>query len=225
MLADAATRTAKRMLLIPSILQRSCRRRLVTLAALGIALLWAPVLWADAYTVELVVFESKTTTNDETWTPRQLLELEHKGPLRQSTSEPDTAVDFVAVQRLNDVLSILQENPGYRVLSYAAWIQEAVEKSAAPVVPVVPRLSADSPSGEFSGAAKFYKGTFLQIELNLKLQPVITSVTQSGDLADLYRQRLLPEEHVLVERRRVRLNEVHYFDHPRLGAIVTVWRP
>ena len=213
------------MQLIPSILQRSCRRRLVTLAALGIALLWAPALWAEAYTVELVVFESETNASDEIWTPRQLLELEHKGSLRQSKSNPGAAVDFVAVQRLNDILTKLQKNPGYRVLSYAAWIQEAVEKREAPVVPIVPRLSAGSPSGEFSGAVKFYKGTFLQIELNLNLQLGFSSVRQSGNLADIYRQRLLPEEHVMVERRRVRLNEVHYFDHPRLGAIVTVWRP
>ena len=210
---------------MPSNLQRNCRRRLVTLAALVNALLWAPALWAEAYTVELVVFESRTTINDETWTPRQLLELEHKGLLHRSDSKSGATVDFTPISRLNSVLSTLQKSPDYRVLSYAAWNQEAVQKNSAPVVALAPRPSAGSPTGEFSGAAKFYKGTFLQFELNLNLQPEFSGVTHSGNLADIYRQRLLPEEHVVVERRRVRLNEVHYFDHPRLGAIVTVWRP
>ena len=213
------------MLLKPSILRRSCRRRLATLVTLGIALLWAPAIWADAYVVEVVVFESETTANDEIWTPRQLLELEFKGLLRQPKSNPGAAVNFTSIRHLSGVLSNLQRNPGYRVLSYVAWNQDAVQKISAPVVSLVPRLSAGSPIGEFSGAAKFYKGTFLQIELNLHLQPGFSDLTYSSNPADIYRQRLLPEEHVLVERRRVRLNEVHYFDHPRLGAIVTVWRP
>jgi hypothetical protein len=91
------------------------------------------------------------------------------------------------------------------VLLTRHWVQNADTKSNVPPM----RLAAGE--NEIAGSLRFYLSRFLHVELNVMYQPLPAAI---GDAA--------PLDYVIREQRRVRANELSYFDHPRFGVIVRV---
>jgi len=209
------------MIVPQSSLPHSTAKFLTVIAFLLLAL----PSYAQVFTIEVVVFEARQSTSDERWSPRLEYGLEDAVSLPNDASMAGAGEMFVRGERLAHVTSVLRADKRYRVLRYIAWDQEGQAKPDAPIIPIVLQpATLDRSEPSLRGAARFYRGTFLQFEVNLRFRPQPTTTTTIADPALDFRQRFAPVEHVLAERRRVRLNEIHYLDHPRLGVIMTVWR-
>jgi hypothetical protein len=152
------------------------------------------------YDVEIVVFEN------------QMPDLEG-GENLASNRPRDLAADLSiaevppaspAESGLLPAMRALEKDARYRVLAHQRWTQAADAKSATKPV----RIS--DAAQKLDGVFRFYLSRFLHVEMNL--------VLQGGAAAN-------PGEELvyrLQEHRRVRTQELHYFDHPKFGALVRV---
>ncbi len=106
---------------------------------------------------------------------------------------------------LDGIWDSMRRSAGYRPLAHFAWaMPEDWNGEAVPV-----RLSTLSAVGlTFSGQASLEEERFVHLTLDLRMS------TEDGAEETLQ----------LSERRRLLLGEIHYFDHPRFGAIVRLFR-
>jgi hypothetical protein len=150
----------------------------------------------NIYDVEVLVFENRIPDLEggELWTT---------GRGRAPTPEPSTIPPFGAAvgdMTLKATATLLEKSGDYRVLAHQRWRQVAEEKSA--TKPMWLR-NAD---GQMEGSFRFYMSRFLHVELDLVLR-------DKGDTGVNYR---------LTEQRRVKTQDLQYFDHPKLGVLVRV---
>ena len=106
---------------------------------------------------------------------------------------------------MTDEQQRIQRVDAYNLLLHAGFSQEGVaEEWAAPVS--VRRLGAPT---QLDGTIRLHRGRFLHIRLDLTLD------TNTGlqNFSQPYR---------LKQQRRLRSGEVHYFDHPAFGVVLTV---
>jgi hypothetical protein len=170
---------------------------LSTLPAVA-ALAFAASVWAASgptlYDIEVLVFENRQPGLEG----GEVLRAQ-----RQEATDTETAASPEGVPDPDSTLSLaaaeLARSGQHRVLAHKRWQQNAAGK--AETTP----LRLQSPGQELDGTLRFYFSRFLHVELNLTLQ--------EGAGGTAYQ---------LAEHRRVRPQEVHYFDHPRLGALVRV---
>jgi hypothetical protein len=101
--------------------------------------------------------------------------------------------------QLGNVAGALKRSAGYRVLGHGAWAAN---------VPANGTMSANVaellPGSGLSGAVAVQRGQFLFLRVELDYAAPEGRVYQ------------------LRERRRVKFNERHYFDHPALGVVAVV---
>ncbi|MDT8309821.1 MAG: CsiV family protein [Methylophaga sp.] len=174
-------------------------KRLSILLFTGL-LLSMPAHAQQWYQVELVVFEQLNPATDEQWPVMP--------PMDPSAVTPKTAngkIQPANRESLAGVAERLRNSANYRVLSYHSWQQSVLNKNASLKVAI---------EGErLSGHIRVYKSSYLHSELDLWLQD--GSQRSVGD--DAFQGQRYPN---LRESRRLRSKELHYFDHPRFGAIL-----
>lgn len=166
-------------------------------------ILFVPVYGASSpttYDIEVLVFENRLPDLEggELWTRENLrapAAMDHAEALIQGEETPGDTT-------LGNAAAALSRDPGYRVLAYRHWRQTAEEKSAAKPI----RLRNEE--GQLDGAIRFYQSRFLLIDVDVVLQD---KAAADGELK--YR---------LSEHRRVRPQEINYFDHPKLGVLVRI---
>jgi len=152
----------------------------------------------NVYDVEVLVFENRIPEleGSELWTAERN---------RPPVPEPSTTAAYGAAVgdlALKNAAAALERAGQYRVLVHQRWRQAAEEKSA--TKPVWLR----NPDGQMEGSFRFYMSRFLHVDLDLILRE------KSGDAAGVnYR---------LAEHRRVKTQELQYFDHPKLGVLVRI---
>ncbi len=149
--------------------------------------------------------------------------------------------------KLTSTVAKISKLPGYEVLLHTAWRQPAFDfqESAAAYVfdgmlfpehsmadlassTVSTPVEEEPPSPEFnpprfSGTIKLAAGRYLHVALDLLLRGVAQtpeSVDAAGNLVE--NPHYVIQGYRLNETRRVRIGEVHYFDHPAFGALVLV---
>lgn len=182
---------------------------------------------ARLYQVEVVVFAQPPDTSvEKAPLPRVLVpepiaaELEPIGPdgepeLSQEALPPedessDELPDGVSgpalPQKLNAVARRL-DSGGYRLLWHQSWVQPATQRGGLSLsLPVLAALGGGPAQAALSGTINLAAGRFLHLGLDLEL-------TSAEGI-----------EALLQDRRRLRVNEEHYIDHPHLGVIVVVTR-
>ena len=105
----------------------------------------------------------------------------------------------------------LEKDGNYRIMVHKQWIQTGDAPSDAAMI----RMNTED--GELDGTFKFFMSRFLHVDLNLLFrEPDSKSMFQAGN-ADSGNINYEIREH-----RRVRSNELYYFDHPKFGALVKV---
>lgn len=174
-------------------------------AALGFLLALATPAWAVAptpttYNVEVIVFENllPELEGGEIWT-REDARL--PDDLKDAVSAPEmTAPDPI----LNSAAAALEKDGHFRVLLQRQWRQTADAKSETKPVRLV---TADH---RLDGTFRFYLSRYLHVDMDLILQPNPATGTEASPAFRLS------------EHRRVKLQEVHYFDHPKLGVLLRV---
>lgn len=150
------------------------------------------------YNVEVLVFETRMPEQEgnELWTQENLKHVDLAGVT--AVGETPTASDLAAT---------LRTDPRFRILVHKRWTQAADERSnSAPVL-----LSTGD--RELDGWLRFYVSRFLHVELALDFQPRTAAIPVGAIELPVYQ---------LNEQRRVRSQEIHYFDHPKFGALVRV---
>ncbi|MDD9799507.1 MAG: CsiV family protein [Gammaproteobacteria bacterium] len=122
----------------------------------------------------------------------------------------------------------LAQKDSYRVLRYMSWVQPAAEKEKVDAVDLsTPGLADIDREPELSGAAHVYViQPYLQAELDLRYlsggeggQNQVRSVHSAYGLS-LQKHRA----HRMRQQRRIKLNEINYYDHPRFGVLMVVSR-
>jgi len=106
----------------------------------------------------------------------------------------------------------------YRPLAYLAWRQTVSDRSQAQPLTLPEPETIDTPyvDGTVKVAVERYLHLYLDLQLHL---PVDAVTVENGDIE--------PPEIRLTEKRRMRSQEVHYFDNPRFGviALITPYQP
>jgi len=146
------------------------------------------------YEVELLVFEQRF--------PEYLGdELLPDNPPARAATELAIPVEPPANgnPRFDSIIEQIEQDSRYRILAHERWIQRSEPKTEAKPR----RIRGAGPESAVDGSIRFYTTRFLHLEVNLTLR---------ADGRDYY----------LNELRRLRLNEVHYFDHPRFGMLARI---
>lgn len=154
------------------------------------------------YEIEVLVFENRLPDLDggEQW-----------GTGRATTAqEAADAVNLATTPAGSDLAGIaaaLQNDGRYRLLTHRRWVQAADNKAASNAVV----LQTDN--REIDGHVRFYMSRFLHVELNVAFQPQVAALGGTEAVPAPYR---------LAEQRRIKSQELNYFDHPKFGALVRV---
>ncbi len=132
------------------------------------------------------------------------VELPDSGP-----ATPDPPAGILALTRgqfaLEGIWLSMRRSAEYRPLAHFAWAMPAQWTGQA--IPLRLDTLAASPL-PFSGLASLEEERFVHLTLDLRMPAV-----DGGD-----------GEYRIQERRRLLLGEIHYFDHPRFGAIARLFR-
>ncbi len=170
-------------------------RKLFALLALVTAVMPAAALSAAGttlYDIEVLVFENRQPGLEGGETWKET--TKENAELNQAALPEGAPAPDSA---LSQAAAALERGGQHRILVHRRWQQTAEAKTASAP------LRLQSAGRELDGTMRFYLNRLLYVEMDLVLQGVGTA-------------------YPLTEHRRVRPQEIHYFDHPRLGALVRV---
>lgn len=158
-------------------------------------LLAGPGLAADAYKFEMIVFERPAAAV----AVAAVDQPEDTAPAQPGPSVVGRLDGFAPAQKTLEPVAYTLRQKGLRVLEYLAWVQ-------------VPRgLDSDAwysiDNGRLSGLVRLTRGRYLHLDADL-------TVRDARDGAP-YRARF---------NRRMRSDELHYVDNPRLGILIRAAR-
>lgn len=119
---------------------------------------------------------------------------------------------------LNAYYETLRRRDAYQPLLYLAWAQPGYAAEAAPVLPV--DVFGGAGPG-LDGNVSMYRSRYLHLQLDLKLQPDQAQSPAPAASIPFILETEMPRFE-LAQKRRMRSNEIHYFDHPRLGALAVI---
>lgn len=158
----------------------------------------------NVYEVEVMVFENRIPELEggELWTPSK-----DKNVNAEMSDVVKIAENASAEATLAAAATALENSGRHHVLAHLTWRQNVEAKSASKPVQIT------GAAGELDGALRFYLSRFLFVDINLNLREAGAAGSEPGKEIPVYR---------LNEHRRVKIAEVHYFDHPKFGALVRV---
>lgn len=178
----------------------------LTVVAIGEASAATTTPPPTVYEIEVIVFENRRPEleGDELWTTQEVR------PLVDELREALVASPAALESPLTAAAEQLDKDGHYRVLAHRHWSQTAEAKSMAKPV----RLN--DASHQTDGTIRFYLSRFLHVDLNL-----IMADPSAGLFPDNPADYQGPVFWISAQRR-VKAQELHYFDHPRFGALVRV---
>jgi len=188
-----------------------------------------PVSAASVYDLELVVFlnNGAPSSEVEAANPEQGARLDRRlSQLFERVGALETSPG--AGGRLAGAADRIDASPDYTLLQHVRWRQEIALISEAPWIDIS-ALTLGEDSG-LKGVARFYHTPLLYIDVFLRFTPfqdplavnAAPRATAYGDLP-LETDMATSPGRFLEEKRRLKINEVHYLDSARMGAIVGVW--
>lgn len=185
---------------------------------------------AKDYEVELMVFQhmGPDTSENEIWRnsvpPQKLIQRMLEAEELANSEKITNLTD----KQLAHLASRLQASSAYALITHLAWLQSLLPKRQAPLVALrrgVLSNVAPSSNSALVGTVRVYGGHFILVELELLLRPsggTQTPIQNTSDSRFGYYERQFDVRYTLSEKRRLKLNEIHYFDHPMFGAILQV---
>lgn len=167
-------------------------------------------LQAADYQVEVLLFESRQLNLSKTGTSEMALpDVSSAKVLAQGSG--DQAFELLPPQRyrLTHLANRLQDSSTYHLLTHMAWYQPlSSDLTQIRLVDTLEGISSNIPS--FSGVIKLFNQDGTQVEVDVAATES-TAPNQFTTTPSVFR---------LTEKRRVKADEIHYFDHPQLGVLV-----
>jgi hypothetical protein len=150
-----------------------------------------------------------------------------ESPANEAPVEADP-IQFTELDHLAPHRSSLHTDPRYEVVTYAAWVQPLFDKGDAVPVPVMrepaPTETTYSlyppPEVPLSGNVRIYEQRLLFVDIDVTSE----FFDEFSGYSSSNRQDRPPGKYSIREKRRVKLNELHYFDHPFFGLLFRVSR-
>jgi len=192
-------------------------------------LLWSVGQAADSgdtprqYDIELLIFQNLVQGDaGEIW-PRDYSTWFDEAAEAPATPAPAAAdVTWLpeSTYHLKAERDALSRSQGYRPLAYLAWRQTLVERNQA--LPLQLPAADNRNAAYVDGTVRVAVERYLHLYLDLQLHLPAAAVSEQIDAPDAE----MPEIR-LTEQRRMRSNEIHYFDNPRFGviALITPYEP
>ncbi len=187
---------------------------------------------ASWYQVELIIFEHLYPDVDsELWhTGQKLPDL--TDTIELATDQSASASFLILPSHkyiLGNIYGALKSSKDYRPLLHIAWQQPALTPSRAESVHI---RKIEGVSGEdnlqdelvkVDGTVRIRASTFLHADIDLAyfFQSIPASQITAGNVSTDLQQANFAR---LTESRRMKLNELHYFDHPLFGVVMRVSR-
>lgn len=164
-----------------------------------------------AYQVEVVVFaiDLPSLTGGELWTQAAATSaaLDEALPVTHSPN-PDSPI--------GNATAILGRDARYRIIAQGSWIQSADTRSNSKprriraLNPVNPR--------EVDGTIRFYMSRYLHVDMNIAMEVAPSAAASETVNAE----PAAPLVYRINEQRRIKAQEVNYFDHPHFGVLMRV---
>ncbi len=164
------------------------------------------------YHVELVVFEQLSNGADEQWPAMS-------GNVISASLVPGMSNAYIqpaSNSTLNSTASRLSSSSQYRVHYHQSWQQYIMRKGGAKAVKIA---SAD---GLIEGTVLLDKASYLHASVNLWLKQNASQVYSGSGSSSIGPNSNAPNNPHLVESRRIRSNELDFFDHPKMGALLKI---
>lgn len=164
------------------------------------------------YHVELIIFEQLDTITDEQWPvmPEEVL---------IGSLTPDMANAFIqpaSNENLNKIATRLDNSSQYRVDYHQSWQQFIMKKGQAKTINITHDDSL------VVGTIRLDKATYLHAVLDLWLNQNKDLVPLDSDVTPQGTDISAPRNPHLEESRRIRSNKLYFFDHPKIGALLTL---
>jgi hypothetical protein len=164
------------------------------------------------YHVELVVFEQLSNNTDEQWPAMSGNEIKASLAPGMSTAQIQPASN----NTLNSIASRLSSSSQYRVHYHQSWQQYIMRQGSAKAVKI---SSAD---GLVEGTVRLDKASYLHASVILWLKLNAGNANNWSDASPTGTDITAPHNPHLVESRRIRSNELDFFDHPKMGALLKI---
>lgn len=188
---------------------------------LGITLLLlSNFAFAQSYHVEIIVFENlQIVDSNEIW---------NVGNVPNYSNSIELSLQNVGVfsilppnsQKLGNIKNALQLSAIYRPIHHVAWQQPSLTQSRAE------KIRIKNLTAEIDGTVTVISGHLLHLNIDItyliepQFQRIETFVQPDG-VESIARHGSYAR---MQEIRRIKLNELHYFDHPLFGMIIQVTR-
>jgi hypothetical protein len=172
----------------------------------------------------MVLFEHLQSNPADSEAPSEKLSITRKKPLKSS---PQAVVPLSSLTMSKQIEKLVKGNI-IRVISALSWNQNVIPKKESSPLAIkslwdINALKPSPDNNPLEGSVHLYKvGQVFQFSLSIDWSPPLSQPSRQINLGNRLIAQLDPELFQLKEKRRVRLNEIHFFDTPRLGALVRV---
>jgi len=188
---------------------------------------------ASSYQVEIIIFEQlhQDPDGEIAQTGLKLPDFKNSINLAETNDGNDNAFKLLAtgLYKLGGVYNELKFSRNYRPLLHMAWEQPALNESHARNVRIM-KIENDSqtdidPMIKIDGILRIRSAQFLHVDVDLFyfINPLSESLIQTYTGSDST-NTIQVDFAELKETRKMKLNELHYFDNPVFGLLLWVSR-
>jgi len=155
-------------------------------------------LYADErlYKIEVIVFSQNSADTEVFEQTETKIDWPKRVVARSSYKKVDPEY-----MMLNDSFAKLARGKNYYPLMHVAWVQAVESNRSSTAVQIT------NPQGTLDGFFRLQRGNLIHMIADIEYSP------------DLYEGSVI---YRLNEKRRFKLNETHYLDHPKFGIIARV---
>jgi len=192
----------------------------------GFILVFSSHVFAKWYQVEMIMFEHLIPdSSGELWNAGNVPDYSNALEL---VTGPDGSNAFKMLpssrHKLGGVNKVLKLSSEYRPVYHVAWQQPELTKSRAKKVHI------KNPEARINGTVNLRGGHLLHLDLDISYfidlyTESVTSFTEEGGEEVVMEDVIMTGTYAqMKETRRIKLNELHYFDHPLFGVLMRVTR-
>lgn len=235
---------------IINLLHKSCNniknmriisRLLLSLLFVGLYLsLATPALAARNYLVELVIFSTQGSAENEVWTgqypPLNARKMSRAIIPGQGDLKLNNSLVEVRQSNFSSIVDRINRNPARRTILSTRWVQPVLSPANTSIAHITDRRDITSlqgtnydknktgyPGNQIATAAPLLDGFinfYLDGQYTLEADIRYTPPYRPSTLDEEYQEG--PISYRIYEKRRIKSGELNYYDHPKFGMLLLV---